>query len=85
VNSDDLKTGDMISVTVNENVKVNGVLVFKKGSTGILNVAKSVKSGGHGKAGLLEINGGRLNDIYGNTYPINISAFRNSFCNRFIY
>lgn len=73
VNSDNLKSGDMISVSVNENVKVNGVLIFKKGSTGILSVAKSVKSGGHGKAGVLEINGGRINDIYGNSYPINAS------------
>ncbi|MCE3235394.1 MAG: hypothetical protein K0Q50_1574 [Vampirovibrio sp.] len=73
VNSDNLKTGDMISVSVNENIKVNGILVFKKGSTGILNVSRSVKSGGHGKAGLLEISGGRVNDIYGNTYPINAS------------
>lgn len=73
VNSDNLKTGDMIAISVAENVKVNGHLVFKKGASGILNVSKSVKSGGHGRAGLLEINGGRLTDIYGHNHPINAS------------
>jgi hypothetical protein len=73
VNSDNLKTGDMISISVSESVKVDGVVVFKKGSTGVLNIAKSVKSGGHGRAGRLEIDGGRINDAFGNTHPINVS------------
>jgi len=73
VNSDNLKTGDMISVSVSEPVKVNGVVIFKKGSTGVLSISKSVKSGGHGRAGQLEINGGRVTDVFGNAHPINAS------------
>lgn len=73
VNSDNLKTGDMISVSVSEPVKVGGVVLFKKGSTGVLNVSKSVKSGGHGRAGQLEINGGRITDVFGNVHPISAS------------
>ena len=73
VNSDNLKTGDMISISVSEPVVIDGVTVFKKGSTGVLNISKSVKSGGHGRAGQLEINGGRVTDVYGNAHPINVS------------
>lgn len=73
VSSDNVKAGDMISISINDNVKVNGVVLFKKGSTGILNVSKSIKSGGHGRAGELEINGGRVNDVFGNPHPISAS------------
>lgn len=73
VNSDNLKTGDMVSISVAEPVVVDGVTLFKKGSTGVLNISRSVKSGGHGKAGQLEINGGRITDVFGNVHPINVS------------
>jgi hypothetical protein len=73
VNSDNLKTGDMVSISVAEPVIIDGVTIFKKGSTGVLNISKSVKSGGHGKAGQLEVNGGRVTDVFGNAHPINVS------------
>ena len=74
ISSDNLKTGDMISAGLSESVSINGMTLFRKGSNGVLYISKSIKSAGHGKPGELEITSGRIVDIYGNQYPLQLSV-----------
>jgi hypothetical protein len=74
VSSDNLRTSDMISATIRQDVLSNGVLIFKHGDNATLNVEKARSSGGHGRAGLLSINGGRVWDTNGQEHPINLSV-----------
>lgn len=76
VNSDNLKNGDMISITIGKDVFVDGAKVFKKGAEGVLFVTESKRSGGHGKGGKLEITGGKFNDAFGNEHAFNLSISR---------
>jgi len=73
VNSNNLSDGDMIGVTVNEDVEVDGQPVFRKGGSGVVFVERAEKAGGMGKGGRLEIHGGRLRDVYGNEYAVSLS------------
>ncbi len=76
VSSNNLNEGDMVSISVSQDVKVEGHTIFKKGSEGVLYVSKAKKGRGHGGKGVLEVNGGRIYDVYGNDYQLNLSINR---------
>lgn len=70
VNSDSLSAGDLISFVVAEDVYQNGELLFRKNSNGYATLDKVVHSGGHGKAGVVQISTGRVKDIYDNQHMV---------------
>ena|GEM_PF-1875442 len=73
INSNHVKAGDMIAITVNEAVTVNGRNVFKPGASGILYIGKSIPSRPcYGQAGHLVINSGYVTDIEGNKHFIHV-------------
>ncbi len=82
VSSDNLKEGDMIAVSINKEIQLDGHPIFKKGGNGVLFVSYSRKSGGHGKAGKLDISGGKLTDLYGNDHSVNLSISSKGYSRR---
>jgi len=72
-NSDRLYAGDIIPVTIYEDVYVDGAKVFAAGATGIANVEKVVHSGGHGRAGEILVKEGRIRDIDNNNHNVQLN------------
>lgn len=70
VSSNNLNEGDMVAVGVANDVKIDGVTVFKKGAQGVVFVSKAVRGRGHGGKGILEINGGRIYDALIMSMPL---------------
>lgn len=73
VSSSTVKTADTISATIAEDVLIDGAVVFHQGDKATLNVQKAQPSGNFGRPGRLELNGGMVFDVNGDTHPVNIS------------
>jgi hypothetical protein len=74
LNSNNVKAGDMIGISVNETVTINGTTIFKPGASGVLYIAKTISSAPYyGRPGHLIITNGYVTDIDGNRHPITVS------------
>lgn len=73
IDSDRLNMGDIIPIVVTEDIYVDGSLVFAEGAKGTADIAKVKKSGGHGKAGYIEIKEAKIKDIHGRNHNIQLS------------
>lgn len=73
VNSDRLYAGDIIPIVVTEDVYIDGEKVFAEGARGTADIEKVIKSGGHGRAGYIEIKEARIKDIQGHNHNVQLS------------
>jgi len=73
VNSLSIRKGDVLPIKINQDIMVNNTLLFKKGNEGIVFIEEAKPARAWGRAGLIEINSGKINDIYGNEYPITLT------------
>lgn len=73
VDSDRLNQGDIIPIVVTEDTYVDGQLVFAEGAKGTADITKVTKSGGHGRAGYIEIKEARIKDINGRNHNVQLS------------
>lgn len=74
VTSNQIKTGDVIPVSVNEDVYVDQTLIFKKGTDGVAFIENSKNGRSWGRGGKIEITSGRINDVFGNEHTVKIST-----------
>ncbi len=73
VTSKQIKAGDNIPVTINQDVEVEDTLVFKRGAQGVVFVDSSKTGRSFGRGGSIEITSGKLTDVYGNEHYVKIS------------
>ena len=73
VNSDRLYSGDVIPLVITEDVLVDNVLVFQKDARGTAEIEKIIRSGSHGRAGLIDIRSARIRDAFGNTHNVQLN------------
>lgn len=73
VNSDRLYAGDIIPLVITEDVYVNGEKLFAEGARGTADIEKVTKSGGHGRAGYIEVKEARIKDINGHNHNVQLS------------
>jgi hypothetical protein len=74
VTSDQLRTGDIVPIGLNEDVYIDNILVFKKGTDGALFVDKAKGNGAFGRGGSINISGGKITDVFGNEHTIKVSG-----------
>lgn len=74
-NSDKLYSGDIVSIKVAEDVFVNNKKVFAKGGSGVAEIEKAVRSGSHGRAGLVVINNAKIKDVRGNDHLVQLNVY----------
>ena len=74
-NSDRLYSGDIVSIKIAEDVYVNNKKVFAKGGTGVAEIEKAVRSGSHGRAGLIVINNAKIKDVRGNNHSVQLNVY----------
>ena len=73
VTSKSVTSGGTIDATVEDDVKVNGKVVFAKDATASLNVISAKKAGFVGIPGEMTIYGGKVYDINGNEHKIDFN------------
>ena len=73
VTSKSVTSGGTIDATVEDDVKVNGKVVFAKDATASLNVISTKKAGFVGIPGEMTIYGGKVYDINGNEHKIDFN------------
>lgn len=73
VDSDRLNMGDIIPIVVTEDIYVDGEKVFAEGAKGTADITKVKKSGGHGRAGYIEIKEARIKDVNGRNHNVQLS------------
>lgn len=73
VNSISIRKGDILPIKVNQDVQVNNTLLFKKGTEGVAYIEEAKSARAWGRPGIIEINSGKINDVYGNEYPITLT------------
>lgn len=73
VDSDRLNQGDIIPIVVTEDIYVDGQQVFAEGARGTAEITKVVKSGGHGRAGYIEVKEARIKDVHGSNHNVQLS------------
>jgi len=73
VNSQSVSKGDMLPITVDKDILVNDILVFKKGSQGIAFIEEVKHARAWGRPGMIQIQTGKLADVFGNEHTINLS------------
>lgn len=64
--------GEKINAKVENDVKINGVTVFKEGDNAVLNVADVKKSGFVGSPGQILLINGHITDVNGEIHPIEL-------------
>lgn len=74
-NSDKLYSGDIVSIKIAEDVFVNNKKVFAKGDSGVAEIEKAVRSGSHGRAGLVVINNAKIKDVRGNSHSVQLNVY----------
>ena len=74
-NSDKLYSGDIVSIKIAEDVYVNNKKVFAKGGSGYAEIEKAVRSGSHGRAGLIVINNAQVKDIQGKNHSVQLNIY----------
>jgi len=72
-NSDRLYSGDVIPLVVTEDVSVDNVVVFQKDARGTVEVEKVIRSGSHGRAGLIDIRSAKVKDVFGNIHNVQLN------------
>lgn len=73
VNSDRLYSGDIIPLIVTEDIFIDDVKIFAKDSRGTAEIEKVVRSGGHGRAGFIEIKNARIKDVFGINHNVQLN------------
>lgn len=73
VDSDRLNMGDVIPIIVTEDTYIDGEKVFAEGGRGTAEITKVTKSGGHGRAGYIEIKEARIKDVNGRNHNVQLS------------
>lgn len=73
VTSNKVSSGDSIPVVINKDIYIGDVLVFKRGTDGVVYIDSSKKSGRWGSAGKIKITSGKLTDAFGNQHNVKIS------------
>lgn len=73
VNSDRLYSGDIIPLVVTEDVFIDNVKIFEKDTKGTADIEKVIRSGSHGRAGLVEIKNAKIKDIYGKNHHLQLN------------
>ena len=63
-------SGGTIDATVDEDVKVNGKVVFKQGANATISVLSTKKAGFVGIPGEMVLSGGKVSDINGNLHKV---------------
>lgn len=76
ISSAKVNPGDQLTVVVAMDVKVNGKIVIKSGTPGIVNVSTVEKKGGIGKPGSITVQAISTTDIEGNKVDLNGSLSR---------
>lgn len=71
-NSDRLYSGDIIPLVITDDVVVDGVKVFEKEGRGTADIEKVIRSGGHGRAGFIEIKSAKIKDVYGKNHNVQL-------------
>ena len=74
-NSDRLHSGDIISVRVAEDVYVGKKKAFAKDAIGYAELEKVVRSGSHGRAGLIVIDNAVIKDTAGNKHNVQLNVY----------
>jgi len=74
VTSSQISTGDVIPISINEDVFVEKTLVFKKGTDGVIFIDAAKKGRSWGRGGKIEITNGKLTDAFGNEHVVKIST-----------
>jgi hypothetical protein len=70
--SDALFSGQKIPIQIFDDVKVNDIVVFKKGDEGIVIIGKARKASYFGTAGKIIIEKGQITDRFGNEYDVKL-------------
>lgn len=65
-----IESGQRINAIIEDDVKINNVIVFKKGDNAILNISDVKKAGFVGMSGMMEIVNGSVTDIHGEKHSI---------------
>ena len=73
INSNTQYIGDIVPITIVEDVNIEGKTIFKKGDIGTVELENVIHTGGHGRAGLIEIRNGRIKDVYGKNHNVQLS------------
>lgn len=71
--SKNVEAGQRINAIIDDNVKIDGVIVFKKGDNATLNISNVKKAYFVGLPGYMEIFEGSVTDINGEKHPIYIN------------
>ncbi len=74
VTSSQISTGDVLPISINEDVYVEKTLVFKKGTDGVIFIDNAKKGRSWGRGGKIEITNGKLKDVFGNDHVVKIST-----------
>lgn len=72
VKSKNYDAGDLAAIRVVDDVYVDEILVFKKGNIGTARIIKSKNTRFFARTGIIEVNGGEINDKYGNSHAVDI-------------
>lgn len=73
INSDSLNDGDVVSVTVTDDVYIDNKKVFAKDTQGIAYVEKAEHTSHHGGAGMIRVRDGQLIDINHKKHKVQIT------------
>ncbi len=73
VNSDSLNDGDVVAITVTDDVYVGDKKVFTKGTQGIAYVEKATHTAHHGGAGMIRVRDGQLVDVNHKKHKVQIT------------
>lgn len=74
-NSDKLHSGDIVSIKVAEDIYVGNKKVFAKDTTGYAELEKVIRSGSHGRAGLIVIDNAEIKDIAGKKHKVQLNVY----------
>lgn len=71
--SADATVGEKVAITIDEDVVVNGVRVFKAGSKGYLYISETQKKAFWGQGGNITVSRGKVYDVHGNSHRIDFT------------
>lgn len=74
VTSNQVTAGKAIPIVISEDVYVNNVKVFAKGSIGSAKVVEAVPAGRWGRRGILAVSGANILDVYGDTHNLQFNV-----------
>jgi len=74
VNSKNVRKGDTLPIIINQDVVIDGIVIFKKGSQGVAFIEDSKTARTFGRPGSIDIETGKLTDVYGNEHTVGLSS-----------